>query len=34
MRKETPAEQLAYAELEENEEDLTNLRNWLAKAIE
>ncbi|HEX7659085.1 MAG TPA: Chromate resistance protein ChrB [Pseudonocardiaceae bacterium] len=32
--KETTAEHFTYAELEENEEDLTKLRNWFAKVTE
>ncbi|GAB3366074.1 MULTISPECIES: Chromate resistance protein ChrB [Amycolatopsis] len=34
IEKETAAEHFTYAELEENEEDLTKLRNWLAKVTE
>ena len=31
IAKETAAEHFTYAELEENDEDLTKLKNWLAK---
>ena len=33
-RTETAAEHFTYGELEENDEDLTKLRRWLAKIIE